>query len=268
MGTVIVKVKLRQYRIPVMGDKLASRIAQKSTVGLVVPEEDMPFGWFGDKQVHIDAIINPHAFPSRMTLEFIFEIILGKQALMTGTRVNATSFERLGVEFFQQILADYGYDYNGESTLYAGITGEQLKSKIFTGPIFYQSLKHHVKDKIQVRQRGAYDPKNKQPMGGRKKGQAGKIGEMERDNFVSHGAAGLLQETHCISSTGFSCVVCVNCGMMGTTRYIRSRFECSLCGDKTKAGVCDIPYARYSMNEYLSVISTNQVYSFRLIEKS
>lgn len=267
MGNIVIKIKLRQYRIPVMGDKFSSRIAQKSTVGLILPQEDMPFGWFGDKKVFVDAIINPHSFPSRMTLVHLIEMMLGKQVLMTGTRYNATSFEKLDIELFQQILADNGYDYSGESTLSAGTTGEEFKSKVFVGPILYQALKHHVKDKIQVRKRGANDPKTKQPQGGRKKGQAGKIGEMERDNFISHGAAGLLLETHCISSTGFTCVVCVNCGMMGTTRYVRSRFECSLCGDKTKAGTCDIPYARYSMNELLSSLQTNQVYTFRLVEK-
>lgn len=267
LGKITIKVKLRQYRYPIQGDKFASRIAQKSTVGLTLNEEDMPFGWFGDKKVHIDAIINTHAFPSRMTLSHLIEMFLGKQVLMTGTRINATAFETLDFETFQRILTDYGYNANGESVLYSGITGEQLKGNIFTGPILYQALKHHAKDKIQMRQRGTYDSKSHQPKGGRKKGQAGKIGEMERDNIISHGAAGLLQETHCISSTKFSHVICATCGISGTVGFVKDRYECSKCGDKAKIVVCDIPYGRIRMEQLLNVLGISQQYGVKLKER-
>ena len=259
----IVKIKLRQYRIPIHSDKFGSRIAQKSTVGLILNEADMPFS----HGVHIDAIINPHAFPSRMTLIHLIEMLVSKAAVLTGTRVNATSFEKLDIPMFQKILTDYGYDMHGREKLRMGTTGEEIEGLVYVGPIQYQALKHHVKDKIQARQRGPIDPKSRQPQGRRTGGQAGKIGEMERDNFISHGAAGLLQETHCISSAKHSCVVCTNCGQMGTTVYTGNKFECSLCRADTRAAICEIPYARYNMNELLNVTVVSQKYEFELKEK-
>lgn len=150
-GKMVIKVKTREYRKQTVGGKIASRSAQKSTIGQIVPEVDMPFSTTG---IRPDLIINPHAIPSRMTIGKLLEIVASKAAALRGERVNATAFKNFNIEEFQRNLVQYGYSYKGEETMYNGKTGEEFQAQIFMGPCYYQALPHHVEDKIQARQRG------------------------------------------------------------------------------------------------------------------
>lgn len=177
-GISFVRVLIQQVRVPQIGDKFASRYSQKGTVTLIVPPEDMPFVAAGPmKGVIPDIIINPHAIPSRMTMGKMIEIVTSKVAAMTGERVNATGFQKFDIQQFQEQLVQYNFSRSGNERMINGMTGEQLTASIFIGPCYYQALRHHVKDKIQMRGRGGVNPLTGQPFGGRSKEGGQKYGK-------------------------------------------------------------------------------------------
>lgn len=165
---ITVTVKLRVFRIPTIGDKFAPRNAQKGTIGLIVPEEDLPFSELAGRKP--DIIVNPHCLPSRMTLSYIMELIGTKGAAFKGDYVDATAFRPFDLDEFRMTLRDRGYDDLGYETMYSGMSGRRIQGQIYMGPCYWQELKHHVRDKIQMRSRGSYNTKTHQPPGGRARG--------------------------------------------------------------------------------------------------
>jgi DNA-directed RNA polymerase beta subunit len=152
-GFRIAKVRIREERIPAIGDKFCSRCGQKGTIGLIIPEKDMPFTAEG---LRPDMIINPHALPSRMTIGQLVETLMGKSHLHLGAFGSCTAFDNKGTksEIYGDVLTNYGYHSSGNELLYNGLTGEQIQSEIFIGPTYYMRLKQLVKDKINYRARG------------------------------------------------------------------------------------------------------------------
>ena len=212
-GERIAKVRLREIRIPNLGDKLASRAGQKGTVGLVVPEIDMPFTSSG---VRPDLIINPHAIPSRMTIGQLIECVMGKACAMMGGFGDCTAFVNKGskVGTFGEALTNMGYHSSGNDILYNGMTGEQLESEIFIGPTYYMRLKHMVKDKINFRALGPRTALTKQPVSGRANDGGLRIGEMERDSVVSHGIVNFLTESMMERGDKYKIAVCNTTGLL------------------------------------------------------
>jgi DNA-directed RNA polymerase III subunit RPC2 len=175
---LIVKVLVRHTRRPELGDKFSSRHGQKGVVGLIARQEDMPFN---DAGIVPDMIMNPHGFPSRMTVGKMIELIAGKAALMDGERRYGSAFGGDPVEQCSAALVRAGYHYAGKEFLTSGITGEPLRSYIFFGPIYYQKLKHMVLDKMHARARGPRANLTRQPTEGRSRDGGLRLGEMERD---------------------------------------------------------------------------------------
>lgn len=265
----VIKVKIRQIRQPIVSDKLASRHAQKATIGFIEEEANMPFIPNGPrgKATKPDIIINPHAIPSRMTIAKLFEILGSKAAALRGERVNATAFEPFDLNVFKKYLKDMGYDEWGYETLYNGETGEPFEAQIFMGVCYYQMLRHHGLDKMQARGRGPYSFLTHQPVGGRKATGGQKIGEMERDSFISHGASGFLQDRMCASSDAYKTVFCKNCGTIAITNYTKeSKFLCRQCGSKDRSnfGTCTIPFSFKYYTQLLQ--ATGQRLKLGLIE--
>jgi DNA-directed RNA polymerase beta subunit len=149
-GFRIGKVRIREERFPSIGDKFCSRCGQKGTVGLIIPEKDMPFTKDG---IRPDIIINPHAIPTRMTIGQLIESLMGKACVLHGGFGNCTAYTNNGTkhESFGSVLTEYGYHSSGTQVLYNGMTGEEIKSDIYVGPTYYMRLKQMVKDKINYR---------------------------------------------------------------------------------------------------------------------
>lgn len=212
-GARIAKVRVREERIPNIGDKMASRSGQKGTVGLVIPECDMPFTKDG---VRPDLIINPHAIPSRMTIGQLVETIVGKASCIYGGYADCTAFNNKGskIEVFGEMLSKVGYHSSGNEILYNGMTGEQLQAEIFMGPNYYMRLKHMVKDKINYRALGPRTALTRQPVSGRANDGGLRIGEMERDAVISHGMSDFLRESMMERGDKYYMAVCNHTGMM------------------------------------------------------
>ena len=212
-GFRLAKIRVRHERIPNIGDKFVSRAGQKGTIGLVIPEENMPFT---DDGLKPDIIINPHALPSRMTIGQLVETQMGKGCAILGGFGDCTAFMNKGPKNvkFGEILTENGYHSSGLQYLYNGETGEQMEAQIYMGPTFYMRLKHMVKDKINYRARGPRTVLTRQTVQGRANDGGLRIGEMERDGVIGHGMAGFLQESMLIRGDEFFMAVCNQTGMI------------------------------------------------------
>jgi len=210
-GFRIAKVRVRDERVPGIGDKFSSRCGQKGTVGLVIPEEDMPFTVDG---VRPDIIINPHALPSRMTIGQLVETLMGKACSIYGAFGDCTAFVNKGPKnkLFGTMLSTMGFHSSGNELLYNGQTGEQLQSEIFIGPTYYMRLKHMVKDKINYRAQGPRTVLTRQTVGGRANDGGLRIGEMERDGLIAHGITKFLQESMLVRGDEYYMAVCNKSG--------------------------------------------------------
>ena len=208
-----ISVKIRIPRAPVIGDKFSSRHGQKGVCSQKWPAVDMPFSESG---MQPDVIINPHAFPSRMTIGMFVESLAGKSGALHGLAQDCTPFkfdeEDRAIDYFGHQLMKTGFNYYGNEPMYSGITGEELAADIYIGVVYYQRLRHMVNDKYQVRTTGHNNPVTGQPIKGRKKGGGIRVGEMERDALLAHGAAFLLQDRLFNCSDYQKAWVCVACG--------------------------------------------------------
>ena len=222
-GERIAKVRVREIRIPAIGDKMASRSGQKGTIGNIIPEADMPFTRDG---LRPDIIVNPHAIPSRMTVGQLVECLTGKACSMLGCFGDGTAFNHKGTKIGQyaEVLTKNGFHSSGNDVLYNGMTGEQLESEIFIGPTYYMRLKHMVKDKINFRARGPRTALTKQPVSGRANDGGLRIGEMERDSIISHGAASFLTESMMERGDKYYMAVCNTTGMIAVYNPAKNLF--------------------------------------------
>ncbi|KAH0794150.1 DNA-directed RNA polymerase III complex subunit Rpc2 [Histomonas meleagridis] len=230
----IYTIKTRDFRRPEYGDKFSSRHGQKGTIGLIVEQEDMPYTETG---IYPDIIMNPHGFPSRMTVGKMIELISGKVGLFKGKFGNGTAFSSDRVQDIFDDLAEAGYSYSGKELLMSGITGEPIEAYIFFGPVFYQSLKHMVKDKIQARATGRTTMLTRQPTQGRSKKGGMRLGEMERDCLIGYGAASIIYERMLLSSDVYEASVCEHCGLIGYDGF------CQECKTKKYMKTVRMPYA-------------------------
>jgi hypothetical protein len=220
-GERIAKVRVREIRIPAIGDKMASRAGQKGTIGNIIPEADMPFTRDG---LRPDIIINPHAIPSRMTIGQFVECITGKACAYLGAFGDGTAFNSKFVGQLSETLVQNGFHSSGNDILYNGMTGEQLETEIFIGPTYYMRLKHMVKDKINYRARGPRTALTKQPVSGRANDGGLRIGEMERDSIISHGATNFLTESMMERGDKYYMAVCNKTGMVAIYNESKNLF--------------------------------------------
>lgn len=241
---IVVKVKIRQIRKHVSGDKIASRYAQKGTISRIIPAKDLPrvIGGINDGLVP-DLLINPHNMISRMTIGMLKEMVSSKAALYIGERVDATCFHNFDINYYRHKLQDLGMDKNGEEEM-MWPDGTILEDKVFVTPCYYQLLRHHVLDKIQVRSRGLLKALTRQPQSGRSTMGGGglRVGEMENDANKSHGATGILLERLMYVSDAYKCAFCGKCGNICIANCKDRQIYCKLCGESSKPGISVNPY--------------------------
>ena len=239
-GYPFVKVRVVSERIPQIGDKLSSRHGQKGTIGMLLDEEDMPFTSTGMRP---DLIMNPHAVPSRMTIAQLMECIYGKICVNRGTLGDGTPYSHLKAEELKKHMLDLGYHSYGKEILYNGQTGEMMEAEIFMGPTFYQRLKHMVIDKQHSRARGPIVSLTRQPCEGRARDGGLRVGEMERDCMLCHGAAAFTKERLMDVSDPFPTGICKSCGTLAIVNEKEGIYQCGSCGNKTEFVEKTIPYA-------------------------
>ena len=222
-GFNVAKVRIREERVPAIGDKMASRAGQKGTLGLIIPEADMPFTVDG---LRPDLIINPHAIPSRMTIGQIIESLFGIVCTTYGAFGDCTAFQVKGANYstYAPLLVKEGFNSTGNQVLYNGQTGEQLNADVYIGPTYYMRLKHMVKDKINYRARGPNTSLTRQPVQGRANDGGLRIGEMERDGVLAHGMSYFLNESFLVRGDEYYIAVCNKSGAIAIYNESRNLF--------------------------------------------
>jgi len=249
-GNKLVQVRLRDQRIPEIGDKFTSRHGQKGVISYVVPEADMPFSATGMKP---DIIFGTHGIPSRMTVSHLLELLAGKTGALAGRFVDGTMFDSEQEADIRSELLKLGFQDNGTETLYNGITGERYKVRIFIGNMYYLKLKHMVANRIQSRARGPIQLLTRQPTEGRAKEGGLRLGEMEKDTFVAHGASLLLKER--FDSDKTIVPVCERSGLIGYYDAKKGGKPMSpLYGDESEMHNVEISYAfKLFLDELMSM---------------
>jgi len=207
---------------------------------MLVPQEDMPFSASG---VTPDIIMNPHAYPSRMTVGQFIEAIGGKAAAIRGEFVDGTPFANEDPKTLQEHLVNFGLQGGGREILYDGQSGKRFEAEVFLGVAFYQKLHHMVVDKIHARARGQVQMLTRQPTEGRARGGGLRFGEMERDCLVGHGAAMLLKDRLLEESDAYTIYICERCGRQGYYDIRQRKYTCSTCEGKSDIEPVTISYA-------------------------
>ena len=236
-GNKIVQVRTRDPRIPELGDKFATAHGQKGVIGRLVDDNDMPFTSRGIKP---DVLFNPHGIPGRMTVGYLMELLCGKIGCLSGRIMDGTGFQNTKVEDLEEQMKMLGLRYDGKETMYNGVTGKMMEVKIYVGTMYYQKLKYMVSNKMHARASGKVTLLTRQPIEGRAKGGALRLGEMEQEALVAHGASLLLKERY--DSDKVVIHICTKCGYIAIEDNIHKKIYCPLCGSQ-EAEPVEMSYA-------------------------
>ena len=240
-GYRFVKVRVRSTRIPGIGDKFSSCHGQKGTVGMVFRQEDFPF--IAETGIVPDIIINPHCIPSRMTMGQLYESVFSKCGVHLGRRGDGTAFSGLGYESVASLLEKCGMERHGNERLVHGQTGEEVPCAVFMGPLYEQRLKHMVDDKIHSRSTGPKVMLTRQPAEGRSRDGGLRLGEMERDCMIGHGAGSFLKESLLDRSDRYAMHVGTKSGLASAVNEEKNLYDTFDPEDPCGTSKVQLPYA-------------------------
>jgi DNA-directed RNA polymerase subunit B' len=225
-GNKMVQVRLRKEKIPEIGDKFTSRHGQKGVIGLVLNQADVPFTSSG---ITPDLIFSPHGIPSRMTISHLIELVGAKTAALSGRYIDGTTFNSEPESKLRKELLSHGFRENGTETMYNPKTGKKMKAKIYVGSMYYLRLKHMVSNKMHSRATGPVQLLTRQPTEGKAKEGGLRLGEMEKDTFVAHGASLLLKER--FDSDRTIVPICEESGLSGYYDEFKKQYMSPLAKD-------------------------------------
>ena len=237
-GNKLVYVRLRDERVPEIGDKFTSRHGQKGVIGLIVPQEDMPFSESG---VVPDLLFSPHGIPSRMTISHLYELVAGKTGALAGRYIDGTTFASEPIDGIRKELMGLGFSEDGTEVLFDGETGERMEARIYVGNMYYLKLKHMVANKLHSRARGPIQLLTRQPTEGRAKEGGLRLGEMEKDTFVAHGASLLIKER--FDSDTISVPICEETGLIVVKNVLTGKTYCPVAGEGVEVANVEMSYA-------------------------
>ena len=265
-GKRLAKVRIRAERIPAIGDKFCSRAGQKGTIGIILPEQDMPTTANG---IRPDIIVNPHAMPSRMTIGHLIETLTSKVGCLYGSYYDCTAFVNKGekTEILGKLLTKENYHKSGTEVLYNGMTGEQLEADIYFGPTYYERLKHMPKDKINYRAKGPRQALTRQTVQGRANNGGLRIGEMDRDCLIAHGLSYFISESMMVRGDQYKLAVCNKTGCIAIYNEKKNLFLSPIADgpiqfkDITKYGANIVNISKFGRD--FSIV--NVPYSFKLL---
>jgi len=236
----LAKIRIRTMKVPEIADKFSSRFGQKGTIGIILDEQDMPFTEDG---IVPDIIINPHCMPSRMTVGQFLEGVLGKVGAVKGEYVDGTPFQEIDSNNLDKLLEDLGFHGSGRETLYNGETGDQIETKIYIAPTYYQRLKHMVSDKMHARAFGPTNNLTRQATEGRSRGGGLRLGNMELDCLHAHGMAYYIQDKYIKCADDFQVHLCDNCNIIAHVNEEEGLMNCNSCGNKSDFSKISLPYS-------------------------
>ena len=144
--------------------------------------------------------------------------------------------------------------------MYSGITGEKITSKIFIGNLYYLKLKYMVRNKIHGRASGKIALLTRQPIEGRSRGGALRLGEMEQQALVAHGASLLLKERY--DSDKVKLPICTKCGSISIEDNIRNKIVCPKC-ESEEADFVEVSYAFKLLIEELQGMHINTTFELK-----
>lgn len=257
-GNKTIKISVREERIPEIGDKFSSRSGQKGTIGNTYHSALLPFT--GNSVA--DIVLNPHMLPKRMTCGQLIECLASKYGNITNQFVDGTSFQNISVEELMKKMKVLGYDEFGREEMICGFTGRKMEHRIFYGPTYYQRLKHMVTEKVHA---CGYTAKRtqstRQPLDGRSRGGAYRIGEMERDALLAHGISSTMKQLFMEHSDGTEYYVCTNkkngvpcgsiCHLYDTTDDGKNIMICPECKSSFGIHYVPMPYTFKSLIQIL-----------------
>lgn len=227
-GKKFIKIKFRSYRPVIIGDKFSTRSGQKMVCAKIYSEADMPFTSQGIKP---DLMMNPFAFPKRMTMGQPNEQAESKLNAYKGVTSDGTIFKATNIDAIRKGLKEIGYNEFGNEVLYNGRTGDKINTAMFIGPCCVQRLQKFVNDTIYAIDDARTCPITHQPTDGKAASGGLKIGEMEKDTINAAGCPRFLRQKFYSHSDKSNIYVCRTCGYNAIVNIDSKIIYCKMCKD-------------------------------------